>query len=164
MSKRIRFYITVAEITACRRYGNTVLIYISGGLTTARQTCWCGQPRNSAKRYVKSNSLLFYRSIVSRPGATGAHSGPCPPQMTVCAPPNKNCAPSPSEDCALKKLTGSGLLECKSRPDTPKLVFTARIFVILWTHTGFHKNFGMKTFIFWSSRKNSWTIARVLRR
>ena len=36
------------------------------------------------------------------------------PQMTACAPPNENCAP-PSEDCVPKKLTGSGLLECKSR-------------------------------------------------
>ena len=35
------------------------------------------------------------------------------------APPNENCA-LPSEDCAPKKLTGSGLLDCKSRP---KLVF-----------------------------------------
>ena len=49
-----------------------------------------------------------------RPGATGGHSGAVPPQMTACAPP--------SEDCVPKKLTGSGLLECKSRPKTTKLV------------------------------------------
>ena len=51
--------------------------------------------------------------------------GPAPRgefRMTACAPPNENCAP--------KKLTVSGLLECKSRHKTPKLVFTARIFVI----------------------------------
>ena len=45
---------------------------------------------------------------VTLPGATGGIPGPCPP----------------SEDCATKKLTGSGLLECKSRPKTPELVFT----------------------------------------
>ena len=48
--------------------------------------------------------------------------------MTASAPSNENCAP-PSEDCAPKKLTDSGLLECKSRPKTPKLVFTIREFV-----------------------------------
>ena len=58
----------------------------------------------------------------------GGHSGAVPPQMTACAPPNVNRVP-PSEDYAPKKLTGSGLLECKSRPKTPKLVFTGRIFV-----------------------------------
>ena len=42
----------------------------------------------------------------------GGHTGAVPSQLTACAPP--------SEDCAPKKLTGSGLLECKSRP---KLVF-----------------------------------------
>ena len=37
--------------------------------------------------------------------------------------------PPPSEDCAPKKLTGSRLLECKSRPKIPKPVFTALEFV-----------------------------------
>ena len=50
----------------------------------------------------------------SRPGTTGGIPEPCPSQMTACA--------FPSEDCALKKFTGSGLLECKSRPKTRKLV------------------------------------------
>ena len=50
----------------------------------------------------------------SRPGATGGIPEPCPSQMTACA--------FPSEDCASKKFTGSGLLECKSRPKTRKLV------------------------------------------
>ena len=43
--------------------------------------------------------------------------------MTGCAPPKRTLCP-PSENCAPKKFTGSGLLECKSRPKTPKLVFT----------------------------------------
>ena len=46
----------------------------------------------------------------------GGHTGAVPPQMTSCAPLNENCTP-PSEDCAPKKLTGLGLLECKSRPN-----------------------------------------------
>ena len=57
----------------------------------------------------------------------GGHSGAVPLQMTACAPPDENCAPPPSEDCAPKKLTGLGLLECKSGP---KLVFATGIFVI----------------------------------
>ena len=50
-----------------------------------------------------------------RPGATGEHYGAVPPPNDCLCPPNENCA-SPSEDCAPKKLTGLGLLECKSRP------------------------------------------------
>ena len=61
--------------------------------------------------------------------APRGHSPAAPPPNDCLCPPNENCAP-PSEDCARKKLTGSGLMECKSRPKTPKLVFTARIFVI----------------------------------
>ena len=81
-----------------------------------------------------------------------------PPQMTSCAPPNENCAP-PSEDCAPMKLTGLGLLECKSRP---KLVSATGIFVIFvdWRRTTWH--FGIKTFFFWRSpvfgRKNRKTV------
>ena len=45
-----------------------------------------------------------------------------------CAPPNKNCTP-PSEDCAPKKLTGSVLLECKSRPETSEILVIALEFV-----------------------------------
>ena len=53
-----------------------------------------------------------------RPGATGGHSGAVPPNDCVArtVPP--------------KKLTGSGLLECKLRPKTPKFLFTAHMFVI----------------------------------
>ena len=108
-----------------------------------------------------------------RPGATGGILGSCPPTDCWC-PPNENCAP-PTEDSAQKKLTGSGLLQRKSRPKTPKLVFNALeiaskncFFVIFVDSTGFHKTFGTKTFIFsfffWSSLKNSWKIVRILRR
>ena len=57
----------------------------------------------------------------------GAFRDRAPPNDCL-SPPNENCAP-PSEVCAPKKLTGSELLECKSRPMTHNLVFTARIFV-----------------------------------
>ena len=77
--------------------------------------------------------LFFWRTLplVSLAQARrhgGAFRGCAHPNDCLC-PPNENCA-SPSEDCAPKKLTGSGLLECNSRPATPKLVFSARIFVI----------------------------------
>ena len=57
----------------------------------------------------------------------GSIPGPWPPNDCLC-PPNENCA-SPSDDCAPKKLTGLGLPECKLRPKTPKVVFTALEFV-----------------------------------
>ena len=41
------------------------------------------------------------------PAPRGTYTGAVPPQLTACAPP--------SEDCAPKKLTGSELLERKSR-------------------------------------------------
>ena len=66
-------------------------------------------------------------AIISGPAPRGAFRAVPPKWLLV--PPNENCDP-PSEDCAPKKLTGSGLMEFKSRPKTPKLVFTARIFVI----------------------------------
>ena len=50
------------------------------------------------------------------------------PQLTACAPQTK-IVPPPSEDCAPKKLTGSGLLERKSRS---KLVFFVEWHQILW--------------------------------
>ena len=43
------------------------------------------------------------------------------PRMTACAPPSVDCAP--------KKLIGSGPPECKSRPETRKIVFIASEFV-----------------------------------
>ena len=71
----------------------------------------------------------------------GGHYGAVPPQMTACAPPNEHCAP-PREDCATKKLTVSGLLECKSRPKTSKF---ARI---LRRQPEFEEILGRKPFFF----------------
>ena len=65
----------------------------------------------------------------NRHGATRGHFGAVTPQTTACAPQMKIVPPPQSEDCTPKKLTCSGLLECKSRPKTPKLVFTAVEFV-----------------------------------
>ena len=51
---------------------------------------------------------------------------PCPPKLLL-VPPNENYGP-PSKDCAPKKLTGLVLLECNSKPETPKvLVFTPEL-------------------------------------
>ena len=100
--------------------------------------------------------------MVSGPAPREAFRGRAPSNDCLC-PPNENCAP-PSEDCAPKKLTGSGLLECKSRPETPKLVFTARIFVIFVDSHRISYNFWDEDLFFWSSLKNLWKIARVLRR
>ena len=56
----------------------------------------------------------------------GAYRGRAP--LNDCLfPLNENCA-LPSDDCAPKKITGSGLLECKSRP---KMVFSSIIFVLI---------------------------------
>ena len=62
-----------------------------------------------------------------RPGATGGISGPCPPNWLLVPSQTKLCPPS--EDCAPKKLTGSGLLERNSRS---KLVFFVDWHRILW--------------------------------
>ena len=67
----------------------------------------------------------------------GAYRGRAPPNDCLC-PPSKNCAPPPSEDCAPKKLTGLGLLECKSRPN----------WCFLWTAIRFHDVFGINTCFF----------------
>ena len=55
------------------------------------------------------------------------YSGPCPPNDCLYLPKQKLCPPS--EDCAPKKLIDSGLLECKSRPETHKIVLIALEFV-----------------------------------
>ena len=75
-----------------------------------------------ATRRVARISQLFLEAW-NQAQRHGGSSGAVPPQITACTPPNENCAP-PSEDCAMKKFTDSGLLECKSRPKTPKMVFT----------------------------------------
>ena len=68
----------------------------------------------------------------------------------------RGCAP-PSEDCAPKKLTGSGLLECKSRPKTPKLLFTTLelaskncFFVVFVDSRRISLNFWDEDFFIWS--------------
>ena len=53
-----------------------------------------------------------------------------PPNHCFC-PPNENCAPPPppSEDYAPEKLSGSVLLECSSRFETPKILVITPEFV-----------------------------------
>ena len=50
--------------------------------------------------------------------------------------------PPPSEDCAPKKLTGSVLLECKSSPETPKILLITLKFV---SKNCFFVDFAMNT-------------------
>ena len=83
--------------------------------------------------------------------------------MTACAPP--------SEDCAPKKLTGSRLLECKSRPKIPQLVFITLefvskncVFVIFVNLRRISFKFWDEDLFFWSSLQISSKIARILRR
>ena len=64
---------------------------------------------------------LITNSWLPDPAPRGANRGRAP-QLTACAPP--------SEDCAPKKLTGSWLLERKSRS---KLVFFVNWHQILWS-------------------------------
>ena len=71
--------------------------------------------------------LVSFYCINPGPAPRGAFRGRAPPIDCLCPPKQKLCPPS--EDCAPKKLTDSGLLECKSRPKTPKLVVTALEFV-----------------------------------
>ena len=89
--------------------------------------------------------------------------------MTAYAPPREDCAP--------RKLTGSRLLECKSRPKIPKLVFTAPDFVSenctfvifvnlrrisfkFWDEDlflfGLHFRFREKSQEFWDDNQNLW--------
>ena len=74
----------------------------------------------SAKRNSKEEEPDLWNQplvpISAGPAPRGGIPGPCLPNDCLCAP---------SEDCAPKKLTRSGLLECKSRPKTPKLVLIA---------------------------------------
>ena len=75
-----------------------------------------------------------------RPGAPGGIPGPCPPKWLL-VPPKRKLSP-PSEDCAPKKLTGSGLRECKS---SPKLVFFVDWQRISWRFFCIALVFGRKT-------------------
>ena len=87
------------------------------------------------------------------------HSWPCPPNECLCPP---------SEDCAPKKLTGSRLLECKSRPNIPKSVFTALEFVskncVFVNLRRISFKFWDEDLFFWSSLQISSKIAKILRR
>ena len=75
---------------------------------------------NQYKRSRNNTSFWCLWYSVADPAPRGAYR--------AVLPPNENYAP-PSEDCAPKKLTGSGLLECKSRP---KLVFFVDWHRISW--------------------------------
>ena len=78
--------------------------------------------------------LISVAKIVDWMGQTQAwrHGGAfrgCAPQMTACAPPNDCLCPPPARTVSPKKLIGSGLPECKSRPETSKIVLIASEFV-----------------------------------
>ena len=130
----------------------------------------------TAKELIKITFFNVSRALclAFRPSATGGIPWPCPPNHCLCPP---------SEDCAPKKLTGSVLLECKSSPETPKILLITLKFV---SKNCFFVNFAMntdcfcgltpeimklrvcfgtKTFIlfFCFSPQNSWKFARFLR-
>ena len=77
--------------------------------------------KNSIKYWIKVPRIAEIQA--RRHGV--AFRGRAPPKWLL-VPPNENCAPQARTVSAPKKLTGSGLLECKSRP---KLVFASGIFV-----------------------------------
>ena len=88
----------------------------------------------------------------SGPAPWGGIPGPCPPQTRIVPLPKRGLCPSPSEDCASKKLTGLVLLECNSRPETPKiLVITPE----LVSKNCFFVDFAVKTVCFVVSSQNS---------
>ena len=89
----------------------------------------------TAKELIKITFFNVSRALclAFRPSATGAFRGRAP-QIIACAPP--------SEDCAPKKLTGSVLLECKSSPETPKLLLITLKFV---SKNCFFVDFAMNT-------------------
>ena len=62
----------------------------------------------------------------SGPAPRGSFRGRAPKSLLV--PPKRELCP-PSENCAPKKLTGSVLLECKSSPETPKILLITLKFV-----------------------------------
>ena len=131
--------------------------------------CGLGEERTKfrkKKRKKRKNLIVTRSGLVGmkwyRPGATGGIPAPFPL--------NENCAP-PIEDCDPEKLTGSGLLECKSRPKTPKLVFIALKFVskncFFVIFVGLYRislKFWNEDLFFLSLLQNLWKIARNLRR
>ena len=74
----------------------------------------------------------------------GKHSGAVSSQITACAPPNENRVSS-SEDCAPWKFKSSVLLECNSRPETPKILDVTPEIV---SKNGFFVDFEIKTVCF----------------
>ena len=86
------------------------------------------------------------------PAPRGAFRGRAPPNDCLC-PPQAKIVPSQART-APKKLTGSGLLKCKSGHNTPKLSFSARIFVIFVDPHMILYNFWDEDLFFWSSLKN----------
>ena len=89
----------------------------------------------TAKEIIKITFFNVSRALclAFRPSATGGIPWPCPPNHCLCPP---------SEDCAPKKLTGSVLLECKSSPETPKILLITLKFV---SKNCFFVNFAMNT-------------------
>ena len=82
----------------------------------------------------------------SGPAPRGGIPGPCSllKSRTACALPNENCVPS-NEVCAPKKVTGSVLLEWRSRPETPKILVITAEFM---GKNHFFADFAVKTFFF----------------
>ena len=98
-------------------------------------------------------------SIDSGPAPRGAFRGRAP-QITACAPPNKNCT-LPSENCVQKKVTGSVPLECSLRPETPKTLVITSEFV---SKNCFFAHFAIKTlFVFVSFPHVSGKFAHISR-
>ena len=90
----------------------------------------------------------------------GVFRGRAPPNDCLCPPKRKLCLPKrglcPEE---INRLGATGVqIEAENWCLPPVFL------LFLWTRTGLHKTFGTKTFCFWSSLKNSWNIARILRR
>ena len=93
---------------------------------------------------------------MSGPVPRGAFRGRAPPNHCLC-PPNENCAP-PRENCALKKLTGLVLLECNSRPATPKILVITPKFV---SSNCFFEDFAVNIVWFSGPHKNSSKFAYI---
>ena len=66
------------------------------------------------RRYAEKNYPISIRDTVHRPGATGGHTGAVLPQLAACAPKTK-IVPPPKRGLCPEKITGSRLLERKSR-------------------------------------------------
>ena len=75
--------------------------------------------------------------ILPRPGATGGHPGAVPPKRKL-SPPKRGLCPE-----EISRLAG-----CWSANRSPNLCLPLVFLYILWTKTGFHDIFGMKTFFF----------------